>query len=105
MAKKIIGTVTTYHGDEHRYLRGHQVKVLAVFKGAAAPDHDPDDGYGVATTDDDVARFGGLDANDRVEVVPWIPEAGRFSFVSSDPRVVDLAAFGDVVAKTAGGAA
>jgi len=105
MAKKIIGTVTTYHGDEHRYLRGHQVKVLAVFKGAAAPDHDPDDGFGVATSDDELARLGGIDANDRVEVVPWLPEAGRFSFVSSDPRVVDLAAFADVAATVAGGVA
>ena len=32
-------------------MRGHHVKVLAVFKGAAAPGHDPDDGFAVATTD------------------------------------------------------
>ena len=96
MAKQIIGTITTYHGDEHRYLRGHQIKVLAVFKGAAAPDHDPDDGFGVATTDDEVECLGGVDAADRVEVVPWLESEGRFSFVSSDPRVTDLDAFKDL---------
>ena len=33
--KKAIGTITTYTGDEHRYLRGHQIKIIGVFKGAA----------------------------------------------------------------------
>ena len=37
-----IGTTTTYHGTEHRYLKGHPVRVIAVFKGAAAADYDPD---------------------------------------------------------------
>ena len=40
----IIGAITTYDGSEHHYLRGYQIKVVAVFKGAARPDHDPDDG-------------------------------------------------------------
>lgn len=105
MAKKIIGTVTTYHGDEHRYLRGHHIKVLAVFKGAAAPDHDPDYGFAVATTDDEVARLGGVGVHDRVEVVPWIESEGRFSFASSDPRVVDLACFAELDGERVGGAA
>ncbi len=90
MASKVIGTVTTYSGTEHRYLRGYQVKVLAIFKGAAAPDYDPDDGFSVATTDDDLARLGGLGPDDRAEVVPWLETESRFSFVSSDPRVADL---------------
>src|SRR3990172_11663434 len=98
MAKKIIGTITTYHGDEHRYLRGHQIKVLAVFKGAAAPDHDPDDGFAVATTDDELARLGGLGPDDRAEVVPWLESESRFSFVSSDPRVADLEALKPLIA-------
>ena len=44
---KTLGIVTTYHGTEHRYLRGHQVRIIAVFKNAARPDFDPDaeDGY------------------------------------------------------------
>lgn len=91
--QKVIGKVTTYHGDEHPYLRGYQVKVLAIFKGAARPDHDPDDGYAVATSDDELARLGGLAMGDRAEVVPWLETEGRFSFVSSDPRVEDLDCF------------
>lgn len=91
--KKVIGKVTTYHGDEHRYLHGYQVKVLAIFKGAALPDYDPDDGYAVATTDEELERLGGLAAGDRAEVVPWLESESRFSFVSSDPRVEDLDCF------------
>ena len=44
MSAKVIGSVTTYHGDEHPHLRGSQVKVVAIFKGAARADYDPDDG-------------------------------------------------------------
>ena len=99
MAAKVIGTVTTYDGREHPYLRGYQVKVLAGFKGAALPDYDPDDGFAVATTDDELARLGGLAAGDRAEVVPWLESESRFSFVSSDPRVEDLAALKPLVAK------
>jgi hypothetical protein len=94
--KKAIGTITTYTGDEHRYLRGHQIKIIAVFKGAARPDHDPDDGYPVITDNEDLARAGGLTADDRVEVQPWLEAEGRFSFVSSDPRAIDLACFTDL---------
>lgn len=93
---KAIGAITTYHGDEHRYLRGHQIKVIAVFKGAARPDHDPDDGYPVITDNEDLARAGGLTADDRVEVQPWLESEGRFSFVSSDPRAIDLACFAEL---------
>jgi hypothetical protein len=32
-------------------------------------------------------------ADDRVEVQPWLAAEGRFSFVSSDPRAIDLACF------------
>ena len=88
-----IGTITTCHGDEHSYLRGHQIKIIAVFKGAARPDHDPDDEYLVIIDDEDLARAGGLSADDRVEVQPWLESEGRFSFVSSDPRAIDLACF------------
>ena len=95
---KIIGSITTYEGEEHRYLRGHQVKVLAIFKGAACPDHDPDDGYPVITDDDELARAGGLAIGDRAEVVPWLETESRFSFVSSDPRVEDLEAFHELIA-------
>lgn len=102
---KVIGVITTYRGTEHACLRNHQIKVLAVFKGAASPDYDPDTDLPIATTDEELAKLGGLDANDRVEVVPWLPTEGRFSFVTSDPRAVDLACFAELCATSAGGAA
>ncbi len=90
---KVIGTVTTCNSTEHRYLAHHEVKIVAVIKGAAAPDLDPDADLAIATTDEELERLGGLDAHDRVEVTPWIASEGRFSFVTSDPKAVDLAAF------------
>ena len=45
------------------------------------------------TNDETLAAVGGLDANDRVEVLPWIKEDGRWSFCSSDPRAGELALF------------
>jgi len=90
---KVIGTVTTCNSNEHSYLAHHEVKIVAVIKGAAAPDLDPDADLAIATTDEELERLGGLDAHDRVEVTPWIASEGRFSFVTSDPKAVDLAAF------------
>ena len=40
--KQVIGLETTYTGNEHPYLVGYRVKVIAVLKGAARPDFDPD---------------------------------------------------------------
>ncbi len=88
-----IGTTTTYHGTEHRYLSGHRVRITAVIKGAAGPDYDPDAEGAYLTDDEDIARAGGVTADDRVDVQPWIEREGRFSFVSSDPCAVDLACF------------
>ena len=87
---KVLGTVTTYHGTEHPYLRGHKVRIIAVFKNAARRDHDPDAEDGYLRDEADIARSGGVTADDRVEVQPWLEKEGRFSFVSSDPRAVDL---------------
>jgi len=117
--KKVIGTITTYRGQEHRYLTGHKVRVVAVLKNALLqkssgldlcsrvdehavgsavnplqPDLDPDGpDSAYLTDDDDIARAGCVTANDRIEVAPWIEKEGRFSFVTSDPKAVDLAAF------------
>ena len=88
-----IGTTTTYHGTEHRYLAGYQVRIIAVIKGAAAPDYDVDAEGAYLTDEEDLGRAGGVTADDRVEVQPWIEKEGRFSFVSSDPRAIDLACF------------
>lgn len=99
--QKVIGTTTTYCGDEHRYLSGHQLCSVGVFIGAASPDHDPDLDAAYVTDDDELARIGGVTAADRIEVKPWIEQAERFSFVSSDPRATDLDRFS---ALTDGGA-
>ena len=90
---KTLGIVTTYHGSEHAYLRGQRVRIIAVFKNAARSDFDPDAEDGFLNDDDAIARCGGVTADDRVEVQPWIEQEGRFSFASSDPRAIDLAAF------------
>ena len=92
--KKIIGKVTTYHGDEHRYLKGYEVRIVAVLKNAAKPDIDVDGSdYAHLNDDEDIERAGGVGIHDRIEVQPWIEKEGRFSFVSSDPKAMDLAAF------------
>jgi hypothetical protein len=88
-----LGTVTTYHGSEHRYLHGHKVRIVAVLKDAARPDYDPGAPGGYITDEEDLARAGGVTADDRVEVQPWLGEEKRFSFVSSDPRAIDLGCF------------
>ena len=91
----IIGTITTYDGQEHAYLRGYPVRIVAILRnGDAEPDADGEiPGYEHLDNDTDIARYGGVTANDRVEVAPWIEKEGRFSWVTSDPRAVDLATF------------
>ena len=90
---KILGSTTTYHGDEHPYLRGLKVRIVAVMKGAAAPDHDPDRDDSYLRDEDAIARAGGVTAEDRVEVQPWLEGEQRWSFVCSDPKATDLACF------------
>ena len=91
---KILGSTTTYHGTEHRYLKGYKVRIVAVLKNAARPDLDVDGpDYVHISDEDDLARAGGVTADDRIEVQPWMEKEGRFSFVTSDPRAVDLACF------------
>ena len=91
---KIIGTNTAYHGTEHPYLTAHVVRVIAVLKNAAKPGIDVDGPEWRRLTDDgEIAGAGGISANDRVEVQPWIAQEGRFSFASSDPKASDLSCF------------
>jgi len=81
----IIGAVTVYDGTDHPYLTGCRVRVVAVFKN------------GDYITDNDALEVaGGIEAGDRVEVQPWLPDAGRYSFVTSDPRAIDLRCFADL---------
>ena len=97
--KKIIGSTTTCTSDEHRYLTGYTVRILAVIKNAARPDYDPDADDTYITDDEDLKRAGGITADDRVDVQPWIAKEGRFSFASSDPKAIDLACFAHLADK------
>jgi hypothetical protein len=91
---KTIGTTTRYSGTEHGYLRGHKVRIVAVLKNAARPAIDVDGpDYAHIDDEDELVRAGGVTADDRVEVQPWLEEQGRFSFVTSDPRAIDMACF------------
>ncbi len=90
---KTIGTITTYDGDEHPYLRGHKVRIVAVLPRAAAVDCNPDRDGALLRDDEEVERAGGVTADDRVEVQPWLEREQRWSFVTSDPRAIDLACF------------
>ena len=87
--KKTLGTVTTYHGNEHRYLRGHQVRIIAVIKNAARDDYDPDADDGYLTDEEDIARRGGVTTDDRVEVPLdriLSPERVAMAAYLGDPR-------------------
>jgi hypothetical protein len=100
---KILGSTTTYHGTEHRYLRGHQIRIVAVLKNAARPDIDGDGSdYEHISDEDDLIRAGGVTANDRIEVQPWLETQGRFSFVTSDPMATDLACFAALMTRADG---
>ena len=90
---KTLGTTTNYAGTEHAYLRGHRVRIVAVLKNALRADYDPDQDGQYIRDDEDLERAGGVTADDRVEVQPWLAAERRFSFVSSDPRAIDLACF------------
>ena len=87
---RIIGAVTRYEGTEHSFMSGLEVRIVAVLKGTAAPSRDPDAEYPYLRDDEDVVYSGGVTEHDRLEVQPWIEEEGRFSFVTSDARAVDL---------------
>ena len=66
---------------------------VAVLKNALCADYDPDRDGQYIRDEEDIERAGGVTADDRVEVQPWLAAEGRFSFVSSDPRAIDLACF------------
>ena len=78
-----------HNGSEHPYLRGYKVRIVAVMKRAATPDQD--DSY--LSDEEELVRAGGVTADDRVEVQPWLAAEQRWSFVTSDPRAIDLACF------------
>jgi hypothetical protein len=62
-------------------------------KRAAAPGCDPERDGSYLRDEDENARAGGVAADDRVEVQPWLEGGQRWSFVGSDPKATDLALF------------
>jgi hypothetical protein len=82
--EKIIGRRARYKGKEHPYLE--EVVVVRAF---IARDTDDVDNHLYLDNDADIAAAGGVKPTDRVEVQPVLPD-GRLSFVTSDPRFVDL---------------
>lgn len=94
---RIIGRRTSYVGDEHPYLRGEAVVIVAVLKDALTAEEST-----TLASDDEIRAAGGVTCNDRIEVVPFIREAGRLSFATSDPRAIDLTAFSHLARHGAG---
>lgn len=90
---KTIGTVTTYDGNEHPDLHGHMARIVAVLRRASALDFDLDRDGVVLREDDEIDLAGGVTAHDHIEVQPWLQREQRWSFVTSDPRAIDLACF------------
>jgi hypothetical protein len=84
---RVIGRRTTCDSDEHAYLRGHEVVVVAVLKNALRTDE-----YQSLATDDEVRAAGGVGPDDRLEVAPVLPD-GTLSFATSDPRATDVHGF------------
>jgi hypothetical protein len=84
---RVIGRRTTCNSDEHPYLRGYDVVVVAILKNALLVEDGP-----YLTTEEDVRAAGGVGPDDRVEVAPILPKEG-LSFVTSDPKAVDLECF------------
>ena len=84
---RVIGRRTTCDSDEHPYLRGYEVVVVAVLKNALQTEE-----CEYLTTEDAVRAAGGVGPDDRIEVGVILPKEG-LSFVTSDPRAIDLEAF------------
>src|SRR5450756_325993 len=76
---EVIGRRTTCDSDEHPYLRGYEVVVVAVLKNALRTEE-----HEYLTTEEAVRAAGGVGPDDRVEVAPILPKEG-LSFVTSDP--------------------
>jgi hypothetical protein len=84
---RVIGRRTTCDSDEHPYLRGHEVVVVAVLKNALRSEE-----HEYLSTEDAVRAAGGVGPDDRVEVDPILP-TGRLSFATSDPKAEHVEAF------------
>jgi hypothetical protein len=101
-AKQVIGTVTTYLGHE-KSLGGHGTKMVVTgvlkkkFDARLVPDRDPECDHYYTKDNDELARLGGLDPADSVEVQCWHPGEKRWCFVYCEvENIRDLEAFKDL---------
>lgn len=90
--KKVIGSITTYLGNEIPGLHGSKVRILAVLRGALRPNVNVDANDYFINDEEELTRLGGVTAEDCIDVQP-IYHNGRQGFVHLDPRAVDLACF------------
>jgi hypothetical protein len=88
----VLGTTTTYLGNEIPGLRGTRVRIIAVLRGALRKDADHDATDAFVSDDETLARLGGVTGDDRLDVVQ-VRADGTPSLVHCDPRAVDLACF------------
>ena len=96
--QKVIGTVTTYLGNERR-LGGHGTKMLVTavlkrkFDEQQVSDRDPGCDYVYVADNDELERLGGLDQMDTVEVQCWHPTENRWCAVCDESNLKDLETF------------
>ena len=82
----IVGMRARYVGEGHPHLHGLVVQVLAVAKRAVAAPILGD----CIWTNEELAAAGGVEAEDVIEVLLWLPERGCLGCVPSDVRLVEL---------------
>jgi len=85
--EKIIGRRARYKGEEHPYLS--QVVIIRAMIAQEPDEFDDPDNHLYLDNDADIEAAGGVKPTDRVEVRPVLPD-GRLSWVTSDPRMIDL---------------
>ena len=91
-AMNILNRITTYTGSEDHMkwaTHEHKIKIVGVLRGADDPSLGEDDVY-LDTDAESIAQDGGLTEFDRVECVVWHPKRKTWSWVTCDPRAVDL---------------
>ncbi|GEL75636.1 hypothetical protein [Myxococcus virescens] len=88
----VIGTTTTYIGDEIPSLKGQQVHIFAVLPGGFSPEADPDDAGDYIRLNEALERLGGVKEADCLDIAPILPD-GKSSLDHYDARPGDLECF------------